>query len=409
MTAEQKSQPGIASVCAFLKRLFPPELHDKIRLAGGSVRDTLLGKQIRDVDLVAVLPAAHLESLGFNHVKAVTTNPIWFRHFREYGNVEITRLASADSLLADLKRRDFTLNAILMSLDGEIIDPLDGQADLGKLTLRPCSPETFLNDPMRIFRAFRFMSEGFSTSPEADALLRSRGWDEALQWMPVERFSREMLTALQGKYPERFFLGMVESGIGRGLLPELFRMAQIPAGPLQHHPEGDLLAHSCEVLERVTAVTVSALARFCAFFHDLGKLSTDPQLYPKHYGHDEAGFRAAAEFCRRLALPAEYGRALAWTSRLHGHVNGLAGLRPSTRLRIAAQAQRGGVAELLPLISMADKPGKDIAAEWRELLKIATMNTAALGIDIEMLSSLKAGTQAEFILQKRVELLKRTA
>jgi len=403
---QQNSSPDADSVCSFLKKLFPAYIHHLVWLTGGSVRDNLLAKGIRDIDLVVVLPPATLESLGFNHVKAVTTSPIWFRHFRGYGNVEITRLDSPDALVADLQRRDFTLNAILMSLDGRISDPLDGQADLKYLTLKPCSPKTFLHDPIRIFRAFRFESEGFTVSQEAEELIRSRGWDDDLERIPVERFSREMLKALQGVAPGRFFSRMLATGVGAGLLPELFRMGEIPAGPLQHHPEGDLFTHSLQVLERVSAVTGSELARFCAFFHDIGKLATDPQHYPIHHGHDEAGFASAEDFCRRLALPSDYGRALAWTSRLHGNANRFAELRPSTRIRLACQAARGGIAELLPLISAADKPGSDISAEWRELLAVASMNCAELGIDEEKLALLQPEKRAEFILQRRVELLK---
>jgi tRNA nucleotidyltransferase (CCA-adding enzyme) len=409
MAHKLKNPLQIGPVCAFLKELFPPELHHLVWLAGGSVRDTLRNKNIRDIDIVAVIPPATLASLGFNHIEALTTTPIWFRHFSEYGNVEVTRLDTSDCLVEDLQRRDFTLNAMLMSLDGKILDPLDGHKDLTILSLRPCSERVFLDDPIRIFRAFRFEAEGFTVSREAEALLRCRNWDEELAKIPVERFSREMLKALQGCDPGRFFMRMIETGVGSGLLPELFRMPQIPAGPLQHHPEGDLLTHAIQVLERVTAMTPSVKGRFCAFFHDLGKLSTAPELYPKHHGHDEAGFKKAEDFCRRLALPNDYGRALAWTSRLHGNVNRLAELRPATRLRVAAGAVRGGIADLLPLISMADKPGSDIAAEWRELLEVATMNTAALGIAAEQLTAMKAGTQSEFILQKRVEFLKKTA
>lgn len=408
MHRQQNGPPDSEAVCSFLKKLFQADSHGLVWLAGGTVRDILLGKPIRDIDLVAVLPPVTLESLGFKHVAAVTTSPIWFRHFREYGNVEITRLDSTASLGEDLQRRDFTLNAILMSLEGEIFDPLDGQADLKTLTLKPCSDDTFLHDPLRIFRAFRFESEGFRISPEAEALIGGRGWDEALEKLPVERFSREMLKALQGDNPGRFFQRMLETNIGGGVLPELFRMAQIPAGPLQHHPEGDLFTHSLQVLARVSAVTGSVLGRFCALFHDIGKLSTNPQHYPRHHGHDEAGFNSAEAFCRRLTLPAEYGRALAWTSRLHGSANRLAELRPSTRIRMAQQAVKGGIGELLPLISAADKLGNDISGEWRQLLAVAMMNMADLGIDAEKLHFLKPENRAEFLLQRRVEFLKKT-
>lgn len=406
MVTAQRVELSTESIRSFLKELFPPEFRHLVWLAGGTVRDTLLGREIKDIDLVAALPSGLLASLGFSHVEAVTASPIWFRHFREYGNVEITAVAGIDALPDDLRRRDFTLNAILMSLEGEVFDPLDGQSDLKSLTLKPCSENTFRTDPVRIFRAFRFATEGFCLSIEAAAQIRSRGWEEDLLRMPVERFSREMLRGLQGDHPERFFLKMVETGVGRGILPELFSMAQIPAGPLNHHPEGDLLAHSIEVLERISVVTGSSLARFCAFFHDIGKLSTDPSLYPKHHGHDDAGFRPAAEFCRRLALPSEYGRALAWTSRLHGDANRFGELRPATRIRMAEQAVRGGIAELLPLIAAADKPGNDIAAQWGAALGVAAMNMASLGIDLEQLNLIKPEKRSGFILQKRIEFMK---
>jgi len=215
-----------------------------------------------------------------------------------------------------------------------------------------------------------------------------------------------MLKALQGEHPGRFFRRMIETEVGAEFLPELFRMPHIPAGPLQHHPEGDLLTHSLQVLERVSALTGSTLARFCAFFHDIGKLSTDPLLYPQHHGHDSAGFKAAEEFCRRLALSSGYGRALAWTSRLHGNANRLAELRPSTRIRVAEQALRGGIGALLPLISAADKPGNDIAAHWEELVAIVRMNMAELGIDVAKLNLMKPEKRSEFILQRRIRQLK---
>ena len=406
MLTKQKNDLSLESLRSFLKKLFPPEFRHLVWLAGGTVRDTLLDREISDIDLVAALPSGLLESLGFIHIEALTTSPIWFRHFREYGNVEITVVAGTDALTADLKRRDFTLNAMLMSLEGEIFDPLDGQSDLKSLTLEPCSDKTFRHDPIRIFRAFRFVAEGFCLSAEAAAQIRSRRWEEALLRMPIERFSREMLKALQGEHPGRFFLQMVETDVGRGMLPELFSMPRIPAGPLQHHPEGDLFAHSIEVLERLSAVTGSPLARFCAFFHDIGKLSTEPSLYPRHHGHDKAGFKTAAEFCRRLALPSEYGRALAWTSRLHGKANRFCELRPATRIRMAEQSLRGGIAELLPLISAADKPGNDIADHWGEVLGVAGMNMAALGIDTEQLNLLKPENRSAFILQRRLEVMK---
>lgn len=406
MPVKQKNPKTIDAVCSFLKVLFP-EAGGVLWLAGGSVRDTLLGRTIRDIDLVALLPVDILTARGFTYVEGVTTTPVWFRNFPDFGNVEITLLEGSSALVADLQRRDFTVNAMAMALDGELTDPLGGQADLQKMLLVPCSAEVFSYDPLRIFRAFRFETEGYYLSEQATTLLSSRGWDEELQRLPVERFSREMLKALAAPSPERFFQRMLEFDLGRLWLPELYSMSQVPAGPLQYHPEGDLLTHSFQVLARLAAVNRSPLARFCAFFHDIGKLATEPALYPKHHGHEEAGFKAAPPFCRRLALPLEYGRSLAWVSRFHGNANRLDQLRPATRIRMAEQALRAGISELLPRISAADKGEEGDFEEWQRTVAVAGMSCAELGINSEKLLAIKPGKRAELILQRRVEQLSR--
>jgi len=295
---------------------------------------------------------------------------------------------------------------MLMTLDGSLHDPLGGLDDLEGVRLRPCSAATFSDDPLRIFRAFRFAAEGFVLTEEAAALIRSSNWEDALQQIPVERFSREMLKALAASAPQNFFRAMVEFGVGRSWLPELFRMAQIPAGPLQYHPEGDLLTHSLEVLARVAAASASGLARFCALFHDIGKLATEQTLYPQHHGHDEAGFSMAEPFCRRLALPANYGRALAWISRLHGKANRIAALRPATKIRMAEQAIRGGIVDIVPLVAAADKTGNDFSSDWLQVAAVARMTSGELGIDTGKLAAMQPDKRAEFILHRRVETLK---
>jgi tRNA nucleotidyltransferase (CCA-adding enzyme) len=390
---------------SLLHELFPVNEHRLVWLAGGTARDTLLQRQIKDIDLVAALSAAKLELLGFRPVEGKTTGSIWFRNFKAFGKVEITRIATVEALQADLRRRDFTVNAMLVSLDGVLTDPLGGMADLEGAKLRPCSTATFTADPLRIFRAFRFAAEGFLLTEEAAALIRSRNWGEALQIIPVERFSREMLKALAAPDPPRFFDGMVEFSVGGNWLPEMFRMAQIPAGPPQNHPEGSLLTHSLQVLGRVSARSADTLARFCAFFHDIGKLATVPPLYPQHCGHEDAGFTTAEQFCRRLVLPTAYGRALAWTSRLHGSANRFHELRASTKISVAEQAIRGGIVDILPLISAADKVGNDITADWRRVVAVIRMTSEELGIDTARLLAMQPQNRAAFILQKRSAVL----
>jgi tRNA nucleotidyltransferase (CCA-adding enzyme) len=298
------------------------------------------------------------------------------------------------------------MNAVAVPLQGGVCDPLAGRQHLQHGVLEPCSGETFKADPALVFRAFRFVAEGFSLSPAAVALLEGEPWDDLLAGIPVERFSREMDKALAAPRPEQFFHLMLRFTAGRVYLPELFAMAAVPAGPAEYHPEGDLLSHSLQVLQRIAGETTDPLARFCAFFHDIGKLATAPEFYPRHHGHEEAGFCAAGELCRRLRLSNEHGRTLAWVSRLHGKANRLGTLRASTGIQLAEQAVKGGVEEILPLVSCADSPGGLDRGLWQQLTTVARMNTGQLGIDGEQLQSIPAVRRGEMILQRRVEMLR---
>ncbi|MHB8120600.1 MAG: HD domain-containing protein [Desulfuromonadaceae bacterium] len=397
----------MTAIIPILKSLFPPSCHERIFLVGGTLRDMLSGREGQDIDLVTSLSADELTRLGFRHVEATSGSAIYFRYHPEFGKIEATRIDSRHDLEADLHRRDFTVNAMAMDLSGRVIDPLGGADDVRGRVLRACSGNAFTDDALRIFRAFRFETDGWRMAAGTASLIRAREWSAAFAAMPVERFSAEMLKALPLKAPERFFQLMLEFRVGAEFLPEIFRMPQVPAGPLQHHPEGDLLVHSIQVLQRVAAETNEPLPRFCALFHDLGKLATDPALYPTHHGHDNTGFAMAVEFCNRLRLPATYRTALAWVSSLHGKANKWHELRDSSKLKMAEQAFRGGIVHILPLIAAADKAGGLPMTGWEDVVRIAVMSARELGIDQESLEAMPVKNRAAFILQKRVEMLKK--
>jgi tRNA nucleotidyltransferase (CCA-adding enzyme) len=391
------------------RSLFPAEEHGRILLVGGVVRDAVIGAEGEDLDLIAALPAESLLRAGFRFVESKSSVPVYFRHDDVAGKVEVTNVASLDDVPGELRRRDFTANAMAMDLFGVLVDPLGGKGDAEARMLRACSPAAFLDDPIRVFRAFRFEAAGWRMMPGTESLLRESlaTVPDVFEGVPAERFSREMLKALDAPDPARFFLRMAEFGAGAFYLPELFRMPGVPAGSPVHHPEGDVLSHSVQVLRRLAALSADPLARFCAFFHDIGKLSTDPSLFPRHHGHEDAGFAAAALLCDRLRLPATYRRALSWASRLHGNGHRWGELRDATRITIALQASAAGIAEILPMVCDADRGGRDAMPGWDIALRVAGMTTEALGIDPERLESMKPADRGPFILQARVETLRR--
>ena len=391
-----------------LKGIFPEAAHPRIFLVGGAVRDILLGQESTDIDLAASLTTEEFVALGFHLVEGRSTASIWHRHVAGFGTIEVTPLPDAADLADDLRRRDFTINAMAMTLAGSVIDPLDGRGDLEQKRLMACSRLTFVDDPLRVFRAFRFAADGWQVAPECLELLRQSDWNRELASIPVERFSREMLKALEKPEPGRFFQLMLETDAGQGYLPELFRMPHVPAGPLEHHPEGDLFTHSIQVLQRISSISPEPLPRFCALFHDIGKLGTSPDLYPRHHGHEQAGFVTAQDLCRRLRLPIRYGKALSGVSRLHGKLCKWDELRDSTKLRTAEQAIKAGIADILPLVSAADKSGGMEPGGWRETLRIAGMSSADLGIDLQDLERMQPTKRVDHILQKRVEKFRAT-
>ena len=403
--------PRIIPPPSSLLALFPPDVHDRIFLVGGTVRDILLARASQDIDLVAVLSADAMKDLGFRRVQPKSAAPIFFRFHESLGKIEVTTIESTADLEADLRRRDFTANALALSLTGKFIDPLDGYSALQHRELRTCSDAAFVSDPLRIFRALRFEADAWRMTPATTELIREREWSDAFSLLPVERFAGEMLKALAVADPARFFRRMIEFGVGREFLPEIFRMREVPAGPVEHHPEGDLLTHSLQVLERVCSKTGDVVTRFCALFHDLGKLETSPELYPKHHGHDEAGFRTSRSFCDRLALPAAFRTALAGVNRLHTTASRWEELRTGTKIKLAEQAVRSGIAGILPLVAAADKPDGAGMSGWESAVRIVMLTTSELGIDQRLFASVPAGgispmppnQRPAYIHQKRVE------
>lgn len=402
------------AVLAAVREIFPAHLHERILLTGGTVRDLLLGKTGEDVDLTAAVAAAELLPLGFRHVTPVSAAPILFRFHPTLGKVEITLVEPTAPLEADLRRRDFTVNAMALTLDGRLHDPLNGRQALTERVLAVCSERAFQDDPMRIFRAFRFEAAGWRLAASAEALIRESDWDGPLRAMPAERFSGEMLKAMAGTDPGRFFRRMLEFGVGSSFVPELFRMAAVPAGPLTHHPEGDLFSHSLETLDRAARLSSDVPVRLGAFFHDLGKLATATECYPRHHGHDRAGAAIAEELCDRLRLSAALRRALVWTCRLHLVAARWPELRDGTKMRVAEEARKAGVAAFLPLIVAADKGRAGGMEGWELAVTVAGLSGAELGIDPRLLAggdeevqTLPPERRAAFIRERRVAEFRR--
>lgn len=193
---------------------------------GGSVRDILLNKPIHDVDIATSAFPAEVKELfhrtidvGIDHgtVMVVTKEETYevttfrtestYQDYRRPDHVEFVR-----SLKEDLKRRDFTINALAVGIDGEVIDLFDGLADLRNKILRAVGNphERFHEDALRMMRALRFVSQlGFTMEPQTFEAIRE--YHSLLAKISVERINVEFVKLMMGPFREAGLRSFVES------------------------------------------------------------------------------------------------------------------------------------------------------------------------------------------------------
>jgi poly(A) polymerase len=208
------------------------------------------------------------------------------------------------ALEADLARRDFTVNAMALSLpDLALVDPFDGVADLAAKRLRtPLSPEvSFTDDPLRMMRAARFIA-GYGLQPEPhlrEAVGRLRG---RLDIVSDERVRDELDKLLVVDDPSEGLWFLVKTGLAEEFLPELPALA-LEEDPVHRHK--DVLAHTIAVVQRARP---SRIVRLAALFHDIGKPKTrsfGPGGTVSFHHHELVGARMTRDRMRALRYPAD--------------------------------------------------------------------------------------------------------
>jgi poly(A) polymerase len=210
----------------------------------------------------------------------------------------------AEAVEADLSRRDFTVNAMALSLpDLTLIDPFDGVSDLAAHRLRtPLAPEeSFTDDPLRMLRAARFIA-GYGLQPDQamiDAVvsLRSR-----LEIVSDERVRDELDKLMVVDKPGEGLWFLVRTGLAEEFLPELPALA-LEQDPIHRHK--DVLAHTIAVVENTSP---ERLLRLAALFHDVGKPKTrsfGPRGAVMFHHHEVVGARMTRDRMRALRYSAE--------------------------------------------------------------------------------------------------------
>lgn len=283
---------------------------------GGAVRDELLEIPIKDRDYVVV--GSSVDDMLKRGYQAVGKDFPVFLHpktHEEYALARTERKVSkgykgftvhADSdvtLEEDLARRDFTMNAIAKSVDGQLVDPYHGLADIRNKIIRHVGT-AFVEDPVRILRAARFSARfiDFTIASETMQLMQQMVTNEEVDALVPERVWQELAKGLMEERPSRMFDVLKDCGALQKLIPELSCLWGVPQTE-KYHPEIDTGIHVMMALDYAAQQQFSLPVRYAVLMHDLGKGTTPKEVLPSHIGHDARGAELATTVSKRLRAP----------------------------------------------------------------------------------------------------------
>ncbi|MGA3352226.1 MAG: CCA tRNA nucleotidyltransferase [Acidimicrobiales bacterium] len=299
----------------------------RLYLVGGPVRDLIAGRPGGgepgpevDIDLTTDATPDEIETLVADLAQASWTQGKRFGTIgllRAGRRFEITthraeayvpesrkpEVRFGDDIETDLSRRDFTVNAMALSLpELVLVDPFDGIGDLRDRRLRtPLDPEvSFSDDPLRMLRAARFIA-GYELESDRDLVTAVETMRSRLEIVSKERIRDELDKLLVLRVPTRGLWFLVDTGLAGEFLPELPALA-LEQDPIQRHK--DVLAHTIAVIEKTSP---DRTLRLAALFHDVGKpltRSIGPGGVHFHH-HDVVGAKMARKRMAELRYPTE--------------------------------------------------------------------------------------------------------
>jgi poly(A) polymerase len=284
---------------------------------GGCVRDLLLGREPKDFDVATSAPPDALLKIfpGAGHVGAhfgvvlvhrggEQVEVATFRSDLEYHDGRHPEgVAFETDPKQDVLRRDFTINALLLDpVSGEVLDFVDGRADLGARAIRAIGdPERrFREDHLRLLRALRFAARlGFEIEPETCAAIRKLA--PLIHSVSAERVRDEIARILTEGSPRRGFELLDSTGLLQEILPEVAALKGV-AQPPEFHPEGDVWTHTMIMLEGLHQPSISLALG--VLLHDVGKPATFRVAERIRFdGHVEKGIEIARGLLTRLRFP----------------------------------------------------------------------------------------------------------
>jgi tRNA nucleotidyltransferase (CCA-adding enzyme) len=304
------------------------ELEVEAYVIGGFVRDQLLGRrQKKDIDIVAVGSGIELAQAVQKKLKGARPVQI----FKTYGTAMIhwkgidiefvgarkesyaahsrNPEVAPGTLEDDQNRRDFTINALAVSLNesdfGILLDPFDGLTDLkDKILKTPLDPEvTYSDDPLRMLRAIRFATqldfriEEVSLNAITENAVR-------IEIITKERVVEELTKILVSDKPSKGFILLEKTGLLNHILPELIALKGVEEVEGQRHK--DNFYHTLEVVDNLCPHSDNIWLRWAALFHDIGKAPTKKFKPPTgwtFHNHEFVGAKMIYKIFKRLKMP----------------------------------------------------------------------------------------------------------
>lgn len=283
-------------------------------LVGGAVRDEIMNRKVHDEDYcVTGIEKETFEKLFPNAYKRGKSFGVYDIENKEFalarkdkkigkGHKKFEVQNGKDiTIEEDLARRDITINSIAKNvLTGKIIDPYGGIKDIKNKIIR-ATTDSFIEDPLRVYRVARFASQ-LNFAVEENTIKMMRKIKEELKTLSPERVLAEFRKALKSDKPSVFFEVLKKANVLDVHFKEIYDLIG-KTQPVAYHPEGDSYNHTMVVVDKSAILTDNEEIRFSALVHDLGKGITPKEMLPHHYGHDKNGVKLVENLGNRLKIP----------------------------------------------------------------------------------------------------------